>query len=147
MSGLRVHANAVANTGTVLKTIVQVVAASNHAAKLKEWSVSFQGSSPSGTPVKVEVLRQTTAGTSSSLTLTKDPNDAGETIQTTGLQTFSAEPTAGDVLFTEYVHPQLGYTWQAQFGEEKKIQGGGRLGIRVTSAADISCSARLIVDE
>jgi hypothetical protein len=135
-------------TGTALKTIIQVIAAANHALLVHEWSVSFKGVSTTGTPILVEVLRQTTGGTMSSLTPVKDPNDdSDETLQVTAQHTATAEPTAGDVLKKELVHPQTGYTWQAPFGKPIKVGGGDRLGIRVTSAADVNCVARFSGEE
>src|SRR5438067_1781420 len=93
-------------TGTALKTILQVVAASNHGVLIDEWSISFTGISNTATPILVQVMRQTTAGTMSSLTPVKDPDDTDETLQTTAQHTATAEPTASDVLFREEVHPQ-----------------------------------------
>ena len=134
-------------TGTSAKTLIQIVAASNHKVKIDEISISFNGVSNTAEPIRVDVLRQTTAGTMSSLTLRKDPDDWDETIQTAAQHTSTGEPTPGDVLMTEYVHPQQGYTWQAPFGREIVIGGGDRLGIRVTAAASVSAVARVSGEE
>jgi hypothetical protein len=130
-------------TGTAVKTLLQIVAAANHAALIDEISISFNGTSNTAEPIRVDVLRQTTAGTMTALTLVKDPDDWDETIQTTAQHTATAEPTAGDVLMTEYVHPQQGYTWTAGLGREIKVGGGDRLGVRVTAAASVSAVARV----
>lgn len=135
------------STGTSLKTLLQIIAASNHAVVIDEISVSFQGTSNTASPILVQVVRQTTAGTMTSLTLVKDPSDWDETIQTTAQHTASAEPTAGDVLIEEYVHPQTGYTWQAPFGKGIKMTGGTRLGISVTAGASVSATARVAGEE
>lgn len=134
-------------TGTSAKTILQVVAAANHGLKIDEVSISFKGTSNTATPIKVDVLRQTTAGTMTSLTPVKDPDDSDETLQVTAQHTATAEPTAGDVLMSELVHPQQGYTWQAPFGREIKVGGGDRLAVRVTAAADVNCIARVAGEE
>jgi hypothetical protein len=134
-------------TGTSAKTIIQIVAAANHKVKIDEISISFNGVSNTAEPIKVDVLRQSTAGTMSSLTLVKDPDDWGETIQTTAQHTATAEPTAGDVLMSEHVHPQQGYTWQAPFGREIVVGGGDRIGVRVTAAASVSAIARVSGEE
>lgn len=148
MSGVRFKAvTAAVATGTSAKTIVQVVAASNHGVMIDEWSVSFAGTSNTATPIKVDICRQSDAGTSSALTPVKDPDDTDETLQTTARHTATAEPTTGDVIMTEYVHPQTGYTWQAPFGRAIKVGGGDRLGIRVTAAADVNCIARFSGEE
>lgn len=134
-------------TGTALKTLLQIVAVANHKVKVDEISISFAGTSNTATPIKVEVLRQTTAGTMTALTLVKDPDDWDETIQTTAQHTATAEPTAGDILMAETVHPQQGYTWQAPFGREIHIGGGDRLGVRVTAAADVNAIVRFAGEE
>lgn len=135
------------STGTSAKTLLQIVAATNQKVLIDEISISFNGVSTTAEPIKVDVLRQTTAGTMSALTLVKDPDDFDETIQTTAQHTASAEPTAGDVLLSEHVHPQQGYTWQAPLGREIRIGGGDRLGIRVTAAASVSAIARVCGEE
>jgi len=135
------------STGTSAKTLLQIVAATNQKVKIDEISVSFDGVSNTATPIKVDVLRQTTAGTMTSLTGVKDPDDWDETMQTTFQHTATAEPTAGSVLMSEHVHPQQGYTWQAPFGREIHIGGGDRLGIRVTAGASVNALARVAGEE
>jgi len=148
MSGVRAKAqvSAVA-TGTALKTIMQLVAATNHGVEVEELSISFNGTSNSATPILVQIARQTTAGTMTSLTCVKDPDDFDETLQTTAQHTATAEPTLGDILEAEYVHPQQGYTWYKGPGREIKIGGGDRLAIVVTAAASVSAAARMTYKE
>jgi hypothetical protein len=135
------------STGTSAKTLLQIVAASNHKVLIDEISISFNGTSNTAEPIKVDVLRQTTAGTMSSLTLVKDPDDWDETIQTTAQHTATAEPTASDVLMSEHVHPQQGYTWQAPFSRSIAIGGGDRIGVRVTAPASVSAIVRVAGEE
>jgi hypothetical protein len=130
-------------TGTALKTLLQIVAAANHAVLIKELAISFKGTSNTAAPILVTVMRQTTAGTMSALTLVKDPDDSDETLQTTA----TAEPTAGDVLVRELVHPQTGFLWQAPFGQFIKIGGGDRIGIAVTAGADVNSVCRVVGEE
>jgi hypothetical protein len=121
-------------TGTSAKTLMQIIAAANHRVALSEIGVSFQGTSATDPPVLIEVLRQTTTGTVSALTLVKSNNSDDETIQTTASHTASAEPTAGDILMAFTVHPQAGFVWQAPPGGEIIIPGGGKVGIRATTS-------------
>ncbi len=150
MAGVRFAArtNPIA-TGTSAKTLLQIIAASNHGVLIDEISISFGGTSNTAAPVRVDVLRQTDAGTmtTSASTIVKDPDDTDETLQTTRSDTATAEPSAGDILMTEYVHPQTGYSWQAPFGKPIKIGGGDRLGIRVTAAADVNAICRVRGEE
>ena len=134
-------------TGTSAKTILQLIAAANHRVKVKEWSVSFDGTSNTADPILIEVLRQSDAGTMSVLTPVKIDADGDETLQTTAQENATVEPTAGDVVMREQVHPQGGYTWQAPFGGELVINGGDRLGIRVTAGADVNAVVRMVFEE
>ena len=135
------------STGTAVKTLLQLVAAANHGVLIDEVSISFKGTSNSAAPIKVDVLRQTDAGSMSSLTPVKDPDDAAETLEITAQHSATDEPSAGSLLLSELVHPQTGYTWQAPFGRAIKIGGGDRLGIRVTASADVVAVCRMAGEE
>jgi hypothetical protein len=134
-------------TGTSKKTLLQLVAAANHRVKVKEISISFDGTSNTAAPILVQALRQSDAGTMSALTLVKWDADDDETLQTTAQHTATAEPTGTTEVLGEQVHPQGGYTWQAPFGGEIVINGGDRLGIAVTAGADVNAKVRAICEE
>lgn len=135
-------------TGTSKKTIIQAVAAANHGLKIRELSISFKGVSNTDAPILVEVTRQSSAGTMTSLTPTKEPNDdSAETLQVTGQHTSTSEPTEVSVVKAELVHPQTGFLWQPRFGEDIKVGGGDRLAIAVTATVDVNCVARIEGDE
>lgn len=137
-------------TGTSVKTLVQLVAPTNQKVVVKEISISFNGVSNTATPILVEVVRQTSAGTiTNTTTLRKSDPDNQETIQSTCKDTATAEPTdSGDVPLQEYVHPQTGFLWADDSNPPKiMINGGGRLGIRVTAAASVSASVRIMAEE
>lgn len=135
------------SSGTAKKTLLQITAPTNQRLKIREISVAFKGTSNTAAPVLVEVARQSTAGTMTSLTPQKwNPAD-DETLQGTAQHTATAEPTETAVIMREEVHPQGAYTWQAPFGGEIIVPGGGRLGIAVTAAADVSSLARLVYEE
>lgn len=137
--GLRFRSGAVA-TGTALKTIAQLVAASNHGVKCRGFSFSFQGTSNTDAPILCQVSRQSTAGTMSAGTgPVKDPDDTDETVQTTSQVNATAEPTTGDVLWEDYVHPQQGVAIQLPFDAAIKIGGGDRLGFRTTAGVSVNC--------
>lgn len=143
-------------TNTAIKTILQLVAATNQRVKINEWDVAFNGTSNTGAPILVEVLRQTSAGTGlSALTLAKKNASDQETLQTTGLfgilaAVNTAEPTdagASAIIFDEFVHPQQGYAWRARFGDDLRIQGGTRMGLRTTAGTSVNVTARLGCEE
>jgi hypothetical protein len=133
-------------SGTSAKTLVQIVAPANQRLKILEWGVFCKGVTPTDVPLKVRLLRQTTTGTMSALTLFKRGTPA-ETIQSTAQQGASAEPTAGDVLAVREVHPQLGYQEKFAFGQEIIVPGGGRVGIEVTAAVSISVVSEIVFEE
>jgi hypothetical protein len=135
-------------TGTALKTLLQIVAASNHRVLLWEWSISFTGISNTAVPILVQVMVQTTAGTMTALALVKECATDSETLQTTAAHTATGtEPTASDVKFREQIHPQGGYTWPAPFAKPIPIPGGTRLGFTVTAAADVNAVVRARLEE
>lgn len=151
MAGILVAAQTaeISLTAATAKTVLQLEAAANHRVLIHEWSVSFQGTSNTDTPAIVQVLRQTSAGTMSSLTGQKLDPDASETIQTTLLHTATSEPTdSGAFMAQELIHPQTGMIYQFKYNTPLIVPGGGRLGIKITSptfAGD--CVARILLEE
>ena len=115
MAGLLLHAvTGQVPTGTALKTILQVKAPQNQRLIVKEWSVSFEGTSNTAAPIQVDLVHQNTAGTmGGSITPKKNNWGDNETIQSSAQTgntsgTNGAEPTAVETLMSELVHPQTG---------------------------------------
>lgn len=135
MAGVRGRATtAQVATGTSAKTILQLVAASNHRIIVPRITISFEGVTPTDPPIQVVVMRQSTAGTMSALTPSKDTDSYDETLQTTAQHTATVEPTSGDILETQLIHPQ----GRGVFGPFV-VKGGGRLGVVVTASVSIDC--------
>lgn len=134
-------------TGTSKITLLQIVAPTNQRIKVKEISVSFKDTVNTDAPINVAVLRQTTAGTMSALTLQKLNESDAETLQSTAQYLATSEPTGTSEVLGEEVHPQGGYTWQAPFGGEIIVEGGHRLGIAVTAGTSTTAKARMICEE
>src|SRR4051794_32972840 len=99
---------AVSLTAATTKTIVQVVPASNTPVRIVEIGVSFNGITTTDVPVLVQLLRQSTAGTSSSLTPAAEQESGGKSAVATALKTFTAEPTTTTILRDWYVTPVAG---------------------------------------
>src|SRR3990172_7079678 len=137
----------VALSAATAKTVIQLVAATNHRVKVLRWGVFFDGVSVSAEPVQVRLLRQTTAGTMSSLTPVKLDDSLAETLQTTSQHTATAEPTAGDVVDVVEVHPQSGYEIIYPLGQEVIIGGGDRFGIEFTAPAGVNVRAKIVFEE
>lgn len=136
----------VALTAATAKTVLQVVAASNHPVKILEWGVFFDGVSVTAEPVQIRLLRQSTAGTMSALTPVERSNH-GVTLQTTAQHTATAEPTAGNVLASREVHPQSGYQEKFAIGQEIIIGSAGRIGIECTAPAGVNVRAEIVFEE
>ncbi len=136
----------VALTAATAKTVLQVVAAANQNSKIKEWGVFFDGVSSTAEPVQVRLLRQTTAGTMSSLTPVQRKGPS-VTLQTTAQHTATAEPTAGNVLAAREVHPQSGYQEKFSYGDEPEFTNGGRVGIECTAPAGVNVRAEIVFEE
>lgn len=134
-----VQAEAIATAAT--ETLIQIVTGSTRKAKVKEWGISFDGIDATDVPIRVDLLRQTTAGTSSSLTIVKnDPDDPAAI--STALQDFSAEPTAGDILWTQYITPAGGFDRvQLPLGEEIVVDVSERIGLRCVVPSGSACNA------
>lgn len=129
------------------KTVLQAVAPANHRVALTGLSCSFDGTNATAVPVLVEVVRQTDAGTMSAAVPVKDDSSLPETLQTSGRQDASGEPTTTDVLRIYQIHPQNGY--ERVFGPDEEIimKGGGRLGFRFTAPANVNVAAFLNFEE
>lgn len=137
----------VALSAATAKTVLQLVAATNHRVRILGWGVFFDGVSATAEPVQVEVMIQTTAGTMSSLTPVKLDRSISDTLLTTAQHTATAEPTASDVLDTIEVHPQQGYEKQFLPGQEIILVGAGKLGIKCTAPATVNVRAKFIFEE
>ena len=146
MAGIKCVANpGEITSGVAAKTILQITAPTNQRLLIKKWGVFCKGIASTDSPIKVRLLRQTTAGTMTAHT----PIALGlltETIQTTAEHTASAEPTAGSVLAQREVHPQSGYYEIFPFGEEIIVPGAGRLGIEVTATVSISVIPEIVFE-
>lgn len=137
----------IALSAATAKTIIQLVAATNHRVKLLSWGVFFDGTSTTAEPVQVRLLRQTTAGTMSALTPTKRDDSIADTLLTTAQHTATVEPTAGDLIEGVEVHPQQGYQVWYPLGGEFIIGGGDRAGIEVTAPATVNVRGMFIFEE
>lgn len=135
----------VALTAATAKTVLGVNAAANIRLKLKRWGVYFDGTSATAEPVVVQLLRHTTAGTSTAVT-PRNINQS-ETVQATAGKNYSAEPTAGDILENKEVHPQQGYESVYSGDGEIQVAGSGRLSIKCTAPAGVNCLAEMEFEE
>lgn len=147
MAGVRFSAQSTEfATGTSKITTLQILAASNHRVLVDEVSVSFKGTDPVGEPILVELVVQSDAPAGSdSVTPQKTNPSDDETLQVTAREKFdgSTQPSETNVVKRWEVHPSQGVDWQAPYGKEIVVPGGGRLAISVTAAVTVSQVSRI----
>lgn len=134
-------------SGTVARTVLQLLAPSNHRVTVLRWGVFFDSTSVSAEPVEVTLIRQTSAGVMSALTPAKLDDSLAETLQTSAQYAAITEPSNGDVIDVVEVHPQTGYEIIYPLGQEPVIGGGDRLGIICTAPADVNVRAKIAFEE
>lgn len=135
-------------SGTSTITLIQLIAAANHAVKIVAFGVFYKGTSNTDAPHSVDLARQSDAGTMSSATPVKGDDSVADTLDTTAQHTATAEPTTGDVLAIAAVHPQTGYHWTADDRAPLIIGAGDRIGLRVVSpAASQTVDAYIVFEE
>jgi hypothetical protein len=134
---------------SAVKTIVAVYATADCKPLVTEWGVSFQGVSAIQEPALVRLVRLTAAdGTSTAGTPKPAKADAPGTIPVTCRKNYTGEPTKGDELFAEFVHPQGGIVIQYPLGREKELDSAvtSGIGIEVTLAAPVDCRGHIDVE-
>lgn len=120
------------------ETVLQIAAAANHIIVLKEVSISFKGIDNLAEPIVVELVKQTTAGTMTSVTpaLVDDALD-GYTIQSTAARTATVEPTTSSVFHEWAPHGQSGILYPVPHDFFRTL-AGGRIGLRVTTPTGVN---------
>jgi len=126
---------AVTNDGNP-HTLLQVTAPASQRSKLRSFTFSCKGVVVTDPPIRVRVLKQTTAGTLTNVnTPVKLDSSVSESINTTAKDTATVEPTASDVIWEGFVHPQSSIGFQFPISYEPILGGGQRIGFEALVAA------------
>ena len=133
-------------SGTALKTLVQLIAATNVRVRINRIIISTDGGTSSAVPILITLAKQTSAGTLTGLTLVKNTSADPETLQTTAGHTATAEPTTTDIYDYVRIHPQGG-RWEYVPNTPLYVPGGTRFGILVTAAATVNCTVTVECEE
>jgi hypothetical protein len=142
MARFSVTAKGVATT-VVAKTILQVLAPGTKSLHIVKARISLAGATAAAVPGDVDLLRQTTAGTSTAATPV-ELDEAGNLAGASAGVNFTVEPAAGDILDSIKLTPYGGiWEWVFEPGE-LIIPAGGRLGIRTTFAASEPATGVLV---
>lgn len=130
-----------------LETAVQLAASASKTIELVRWSISFNGTNAADGPVRVQLLRQLSAGTSSDFVPFKvDPSSDAPLAR--GRTAFTAEPSASDVLETYLVTPYAGLLTMDYAPDARiKIAPSARLGLRCLALSAVGVSATMVFAE
>lgn len=125
------------------ETLIQLIGATTTKAKIAAWGISFDGTVATNTPVRVRLLRQSTAASGTGATEVKfDPDAPNAGCAAT--HSIASNPTAGDVIEDVYVHPQGGiYIKEYIPGREPVLDNltTSRIGIEANAPQAVNCVA------
>lgn len=128
------------------KTMIQLLAATNHRAEVDEIWLGGQGTNPVQTPILWDIVVQTSAGTGGAAqTLQKENPADPETLQTSALvcavttAAWTGEPTFGGEIRALPIPANQTDKWY--FPTPLVITGTGtnRLGVRATADTNTNC--------
>lgn len=118
----------VALAGATAKTVLNLIASTTITAQLIELAVSFDGTTPTNTPVLVQLLKSTQAGagTGTAVTMIQSRNlgntsGGGAAAALTATAAYSAEPTVFSPLKSWLVSPTSGLLVQFPLGREPEV--------------------------
>lgn len=131
---------------TAAKTVAHVGAAADVRVAIRGFALSFDGVSSTAGGAQVILAIQSSSGTGSAATLTKQIRGTTETLSSTGLFNFSAEPTQ-TYLKSYNINPQTGYERVFAPDEEIELNGGARFGIQVIASSAVNCHATIFAEE
>ena len=153
-------AQVVVTTGTAIKTMLQVKLSATIVGKIKEWGISFDGST-AATPIKCELLETDVAATvtaSAAADISKldgnaliggDPTTNLIPVGTTSTgytSTLEGSITSVRMLDVQLIAPTNQYVKQFPLGLEPIIQISKFLRIRVTAGVAVNCYCYVILE-
>lgn len=125
------------------ETLVQLRGVTTAKGRIVAWGASFDGVASTDAPIIVDLLFQTTDGTATGATeVALNPDEPAALI--TGFHSFSAEPTAGNIIESYEIHPQGGLIIREYPpGREPMITNAttSRIAVRATTATGVTANA------
>lgn len=134
------------NTTTSRRCILTYTAPSGAGVKVKRASMSFNGTSPTGPKVKVEVVKGVSGGTAVQVVPAGQKGRVDGTsgsMAGTASEDYSSNPTGGTQIFAEQVHPQAGYTSPEEF----YLDPSETVALFATCATAVTANARFKLEE
>lgn len=136
---------------TAAETILALVGVATKRAKIVEWSIAFDSTSPTAEPVRVRLVRITADDGTRSTTVSEEAWDPAEPAAgCVGRHSYTAEPTkAATPIFETLVHPQGGIFVQYPLGREIVLAADATDGvaIEVLAPAGVNCTAHIAWEE
>lgn len=144
MSALSININSsLISTTNSVRTMLQYTAPTNTGAKINRIDFQPAGTDPAGAKGLIEIVKGATGGTAGA---TKNPvKNSGHTgsVQGTGKEDFSSEPTGGTVIHSQLLHPQDRFTYQVP----TILNPGETLAIRVTFTTSYPSRSSMVGEE
>jgi hypothetical protein len=135
-------ASGIALTASSTKTLLQIATPSTVRATLLELEVGFDGVTSGLPEILVELLRQSSAGTGTSVTPAPLSTAAPASL-VTALKAHSAEPGVSTILGSWYVDPHDGKLLLPFYERDRQVvvPVSGWLGVRYTTGAGVTVNA------
>lgn len=137
----------VALAAATSKTVIELTAPSTATARLVQWAVTFDASTPA-VAIKVEIVRYVSSGTGTVYTPLKYNGEGqARAALCTAKVNDTVEPATPVSIEVYYVPNTGGFVMQYPLGRECYLIPSTTIGLRVTSAAVVNCSANLVFEE
>lgn len=150
MAGLIGHVNNSAGITVVPGApvhILQVIAPANQRLRIREIHIQMvqpTGVAPTNETARIDVCRNSTGGTGTTVTILKGDLSADETLQATARENLTGAPTVTDKVIPEEISPLLGgrFDWTAlRESDMLLVKGGTSVSLLVTP--DYATTTRL----
>jgi hypothetical protein len=142
-----VSVDALALVANTAKTVLEVKTASTNRARIVEWWVEFDGTTPTNVPVKIEVGRFSAAVTTATSAAEQyDPADGAPTATGSHSTTTEGAGTASDIMLHR-VNPTTGLYVQYPLGRELVIPVSSFWRMRCTAANGVNVTAGVTWEE
>lgn len=145
MSGLNIShttSQAIATGSGVTKTILEYTAPTNTGARIRRARITFDGVAPTGPKVLVSFRKGATTGTGTNRAPLKVSGHTGS-VQGTGKENFTVEPSGGSLVHQELAHPQNG----CEMAREVVLNPGETFNVATNVSTGVNASVVLDVEE
>lgn len=133
-------------TAATAKTMIEVTSTANVPPEWIACEITFNGTSSTATPVTVDFCTYAATGTGTAYTPKRFGSAAGTAASTVKIND-TVEPTTPTILFSWFVPPTSGITYQWPLGRELFQPTSTIQGIRLTAPAAVNAIVNLSLEE